>query len=144
VHYPDLGPLTQIVEAPYVRAVGWLDASEPFPIGVVEATVLDRIRTFAKAWGASVTALGWPIFRGWHTCNLCGAARASGNFAVPQGDVLFVCPEMLAHYVADHSYRPPDEFLDAIMKVDIPGTDGYLRSVEAFARSYDEWCRAND
>jgi hypothetical protein len=143
MYFPDLGTITQIVSAPYVRAVGWLDASQSFPTGVSESRVVDRIRAFAAAWGSSVKALGWPIFMGMHTCNLCGVARASGNFGVPRGEVLFVCPEMIVHYVADHGYLPPGEFLDAIITVDTPGTDGYARSVAMFARLYDEWFRAD-
>jgi hypothetical protein len=88
---------TQIASGPFIRAVGWLDASHPFPTGPLDGALLDRIYAFADAWSASVRALGWPVAAGPHTCELCGAFRASGNFGVPAGEVLFVCPEMIGH-----------------------------------------------
>jgi hypothetical protein len=36
---------------------------------------------------------------------------------------------MIAHYVADHGYLPPEEFVIAIMSAEIPGTDAYARSI---------------
>jgi hypothetical protein len=116
-----------------VRAVGWLDAAHRFPTGRIDLEVLTRIQAFAKAWSASVEALGWPAAGGPHTCNLCGDARASGNFGVPCGDILFVCPEMIEHYIEDHAYLPPSDFLVAAMCADLPGTEAYARSVAAFA-----------
>jgi hypothetical protein len=136
VYFPDLGTSTDIVAGPHVRAVGWLDADHRFPTGRVEAAVLARIQAFARAWGSSVKALGWPVAAGPHRCELCGGAMASGNFGVPGGDVLFVCPEMIAHYVADHGYLPPKEFLDAIMEADLPGTDSYRKAVAAYPRAW--------
>jgi hypothetical protein len=48
----------------------------------------------------------------------------SGEFVVvdPQpnngkeGSQVYVCPSSLYHYIADGSYRPPDEFIDALDK----------------------------
>ncbi len=133
MYFPDMGTVTQIAEGPHVRAVGWLDAAHPFPTGTVEPEVVARILAFAKTWGSSTRALGWPAAAGPHTCDFCRTARASGNFGVPHGNILFVCPEMIAHYVGDHGYLPPSEFFVAIMIAEIPGTDAYARSVAAFA-----------
>jgi hypothetical protein len=133
MHFVDMGTVTQISQGPHVRAVGWLDAAHPFPTGTVEPEVVARIRAFAKAWVASVKALGWPVAAGPHTCDFCGRVRASGNFGVPHGDILFVCPEMIAHYVEDHGYLPPSEFLVAVMAAEMPGTDAYASSVATFA-----------
>jgi hypothetical protein len=133
MHFPDMATTTQIASGPHVRAVGWLDAAHPFPKGVAAPEVLAKVQAFARAWGESVRALGWPMMAGRHTCDLCGRARASGNFAVPHGAVLFVCPEMIAHYIADHGYLPPTEFQQALMAAETPGTPAYARSVAPFA-----------
>jgi hypothetical protein len=132
MYFPDLGTITQIASGPHVRAVGWLDEAHAFSTGSVDTSVVARIQAFADEWGASVEALGWPVAAGPHTCNLCGRYRASGNFGVPCGDVLFVCPEMIAHYVAEHEYRPPDQFITAITRSDLPGSKGYAVSVCTF------------
>ena len=134
MYFPDMGTTTQVIDGPQIRAVGWLDALHPFSTGSVEAPVLDRIRVFAKAWGASGQALGWGAFAGPHTCDLCGAFRASGNFGVPHGDVLFVCPEMIVHYVAEHGYCPPPAFVAAITDAALPGSEAYAIAAAPFHR----------
>lgn len=133
--YRDLGRETEIVQGEYVRAVGWLDAGHAFPTGSVGNEGLERISAYAQRWAASVIALGWPVSGGPHTCHLCGAFRASGNFGVPDGDVLFVCPEMISHYVALHSYLPPPEFLSAIRRAPLPESPEYDAAVSRFARA---------
>ena len=62
----------------------------------------------------------------------CGTSRASGTFGVPHGDILFVCPEMLAHYVVDHAYLPPAESVAAIMRFETPGSDAYKTAFATF------------
>ena len=133
MHFADMDKVTQIARGPHVRAIGWLSAAHPFPVGHVEPAVLTRIRAFALRSERSAVALNWPFAGGAHECELCGMARASGNFAVPCGDILFVCPEMIAHYVAEHDYLPSREFLAAIMASDLPGTDAYARAVSAWS-----------
>ena len=66
MHFPDMGTTSLMLDAPHVRAVGWLDAPPSFSAGRGEPAVLDRICAFAKAWPSSVEALGWP----------CAARRA--------------------------------------------------------------------
>ena len=135
MYYPDLGTSAQIASGPHVRAVGWLDAEHAFTTGRLDDQVIERIRAFARAWGASIEALGWPAAAGGHQCELCEAVWAGGNFGVPQGDILFVCPEMIAHYVADHAYAPPAEFVAAITSSELPGSDAYAKAVAPFRTS---------
>lgn len=132
MYFPDLGTETQIVVGDYVRAVGWLDVAQPYRKGRVDAMVVERLRSFAKNWGESVTALDWPVAAGMHTCNLCQRFRASGTFGVPSGQILFVCPEMLAHYVEVHMYLPPIEFREALVSAPEPGSEKYKDAVAPF------------
>jgi hypothetical protein len=128
--FPDLGPHTGIIDGPHIRAVGWLAAGHPFDTGEVPADLVDRIAQYADRWDHSVRALRWPVAKGPHTCELCHRERRSGNFGVPSGRrILYVCPEMIAHYVSAHSYRPPREFLDAIATAALPGTPEYAAAV---------------
>lgn len=132
MYFPDLGTRTQIASGAHVRAVGWLDAVHPFPAGELPAEAVDRIGAFAARWGESVDDLGWGVFAGSHRCELCSAAVASGNFGVPAGDILFVCPEMIVHYVTAHRYLPPGEFVDAILAASLPGSEDYASAVARF------------
>jgi hypothetical protein len=60
-------------------------------------------------------------FLGYHTCELCGEGRFRGEFWVELFDAIsghhirFVLPLAVFHYIEDHGYLPPQEFLDAIM-----------------------------
>jgi hypothetical protein len=36
---------------------------------------------------------------------------------------------MVAHYVADHAYAAPREFVEAAMRCPLPGTQEYARAV---------------
>ena len=74
--------------------------------------------------------------------SLCGECSASGNIGVPAGDILFVAPEMVDHYVEVHRYSPPTEFVAAVLSAPLPGTPEYREAVAAFRvihlRQYDE------
>ncbi len=124
-YFADLDTKTQIAAGANVRAVGWLDARHVFPTGELANRILDRLRLFSGGWPASTEALGWPSAAGFHTCDLCGSHRTSGNFGVPGTDVLYVCPEMIAHYAGEHSYLPPGEFIEALIASPLPGTQSY-------------------
>jgi hypothetical protein len=32
---------------------------------------------------------------------------------------MYVAPRMILHYILAHSYRPPQEFLDAVAKIEM-------------------------
>jgi hypothetical protein len=133
--YPDLGNETQIARGPHVRAVGWLSVGQPFSVGHVAHAFAERLRDFAERWTHSVQALRWPVAAGFHECEFCSAFRCDGNFGVPSGPILFVCPEMIAHYVDAHAYEPPRLFIDAVLAGPLPGTEEYVRVVAPFAFS---------
>src|SRR5687767_4640490 len=92
-------------------AVGWLPPEHSVPRGQATPEFLRRITEFARRWIDSVDALGLGIAMGFHTCEFCRDAHASGTFAVPAGDRIFYAPEMIAHYVERHEYAPPQAFV---------------------------------
>lgn len=55
-------------------------------------------------------------FSGVHHCKLCQYDSPSGhaNLFVPDGSRIFVCPELIVHYIAAHHYQPPEAFVDAV------------------------------
>src|SRR5207237_1384370 len=93
-------------------------------------------RQFTENWRESTAALGWGLFRGLHTCEFCRRVRMFGNFGVPAGNVLYVAPEMVGHYIEAHSYLPPAELLAAVLVAPVPGTDDYSASVQTFRRRH--------
>lgn len=130
--YPDLGTETMITSGAHVRAIGWLSREHPYPTGDVPKDVFRRIRVFCRMAGTETLNLGWGIYCGLHCCEFCGTFYTGANAGAPVDGVLYVFPEMLAHYIQVHGYAPPDEFIDAIMKSPIPGTQDYGDAVQKF------------
>jgi hypothetical protein len=101
--------------------VGWLDEHHPFPTGPTDQQLVDDLAYLATA-PRNVT-------RGVHTCGFCGKrpihwphpSRAE-TFLLGHGEVHvqfdawghYAAPTLIAHYVADHHYRPPGGFASAV------------------------------
>src|SRR5438045_7091489 len=104
--YPDLGKETMVAYGDYVRAIGWLSNNHPFPSGDTPAWFLDLLETWCRSCNEIEGLLAWPLFCGPHKCELCHQYMAIGNIGVTAGEVLFVAPQMIAHYVKVHNYAP--------------------------------------
>src|SRR5262245_11197055 len=137
--FPDMGTVTMIDAGDHVRAIGWLSSSHPFAQGDVPAKVRARLRAFVAQSSISGKALGWGAYMGVHRCELCDQFSSHGEFGVPDGALLFVAPVMIEHYVKLHRYRPPDEFMTALMRSSQPGTDNYRRAIEPFRQLHEQY-----
>jgi hypothetical protein len=137
--YQDLDTHTMVATGDHVCAVGWLSSDHPFTRGNVPAEVSARLREFVRLAADSACALYFPAFGGFHTCELCDEFHDSRNFGVPAGDLLYVAPGMVAHYVERHGYSPPAEFVNAVMASPLPGTPEYQAAVAEFRRRHQEW-----
>ena len=126
----------------HVRAVGWLSNDNPFPRGDVPAEFVARLREFVALAAKSAEALWFPAFGGLHTCELCDQVHDGHNFGVPAGELLFVAPGMVAHYVEQHEYQPPPEFIAAVLASPLPGTMEYEAATAEFRRRHKEWWQA--
>jgi hypothetical protein len=109
----DLSPCSCLpVFADHILAVGWLDNSFDFPTGSTPHGVFDRLVSFAKApWQPFVAC-------GVHECGLCqfdGERSGTANLFIPFAGKIYVCPELITHYINAHHYQPPHEFCDAVM-----------------------------
>lgn len=132
-HYSDLTQYTYIAEASEdgLLNVGWLDASEPYPQGAVTPG-------FTKAL-ARLCREGVFRTRGLHRCNLCPRSEGPGlppptkyqvsgeEFTVGGAEIRvrgsekmsYAAPDMIIHYVVDHKYLPPTEFVNAVISSDL-------------------------
>src|SRR5262249_16801875 len=124
---------TMIATGAHVRAVGWLHPDHPYSDGEVSPEFRSHIRRFVEKWQSSAIALGFPFAPGLHECDFCRKARGVGNFGVPCGGSLFVAPEMVVHYIEEHGYRPPDEFVAALLQCPEPDSEAYRILAEPFA-----------
>jgi len=72
--------------------------------------------------------------RGFHICNLCENESAptyfddingksyllgSAEFRIhsTRSNLIFAVPDMIIHYLLDHNYQPPSEFVDAVLEL---------------------------
>lgn len=113
------------------RNVGWLDEHRPFPRERPSAQLLDAI------W-EHCAILVMPT-RGLHACAFCPQQGSvferdgtrlrlgSGEIRVfgPSRDA-YAAPNMIYHYVLEHHYRPPADFLGALSEGPRPQSDDYL------------------
>jgi hypothetical protein len=109
--------------------IGWLDRNYPFRTGAVDPEFIQKLEMFYLRL-ANVT-------RGWHRCELCSEAPVGlpvnvggkvvnlghAEVHVESGDgTLFAAPDLIYHYVTDHNYMPPEDFIAAIKRCSTLGT----------------------
>lgn len=122
-----------------VLAIGWLEHGHDFTRAPVHAADVRCLEAISLAPWQPFSAAGW------HDCSLCdrqpgdgplyyeieGQPRLIGvaNLFVPAIDVMYVAPSLVLHYIADHGYRPPTPFLEAVRAIRA-GSAGYVAECE--------------
>lgn len=110
-------------------AIGWL-GSEVRSKGSVSGDAVDALLKayVMKAVFSDGTA-------GWHDCEICPGPEAwysdgkvgpvirwrgrqirlygHGHYLLQHETIVYITPALILHYIIDHGYRPPQEFLDA-------------------------------
>ena len=115
---PDAAFLTKLPVLP----VGWLDKEHPFPTEAPDPEVVYKLGQ--TLWDRE------NFMMGYHVCEFCEVPSpgfgvtvdnvpgilGSSTILVPGDGVMYSCPDLIFHYVRDHHYRPPDEFLLAVRR----------------------------
>jgi hypothetical protein len=136
---PDLATICEVDFGPKVRAVGWLGTYYPFPVGSVEDAFVERLRAhISSAWQP-------PIAGGKHYCKLCPEHGAGGSVYVwfPTPHLKYVAPELIVHYIESHCYRPPEEFIQAVMSCPPQGSDEFFGLLSHFDNYWDRISRVD-
>ena len=112
--FADLEQLSYFGEeaARSLRAVGWLESGDAYASGPADRIVFDRLCELLH------DAFQPVAFAGTHACTLCRfrpEAQGSRNLFVPGDNFLYVCPELILHYMNVHAYRPPENFCAAVV-----------------------------
>ncbi len=125
--YPDLSPCSYMwPEGWKLLAVGWLESGDPVPkLGsdTVRGPLVEKLRRFLVRDQPEL-----PVFAGFHVCSIgpcstrddfevsrCG----SGELYVPhltKAKTLYCAPRLVIHYITDHDYGPPAEFIEAVSR----------------------------
>jgi len=137
-YFDDLSPYAyERMAAPRVMAknVGWLDSAHEFPKAPASPGLLDALWEYCLI-------LVTPT-RGLHPCGLCDSApnvferggtklllgSAETRVFGSEGEV-FAAPNLIYHYVAEHQYRPPPAFTQAVASGPRPGTEAYKQALD--------------
>jgi hypothetical protein len=119
----------RLPEGSALVAVGWLGNSVQSSGPVAEEVVDLLFEAYeTKAVFSDGTA-------GWHNCELCPGPEAwysdgkvgpfirwrgqqvrlygHGHHLLRHGSITYMIPALILHYILDHRYRPPQEFLEA-------------------------------
>jgi hypothetical protein len=115
--YSFLTPPDQVT--PDLLNVGWLSRRHSFRKGAVDQ------RQFEKMLQLCRTRVN--LTRGFHRCDFCEVfpmfmtvdgekiSLGNGEIRVPGANgKTYAAPTLICHYIADHKYCPPQEFLDAV------------------------------
>jgi hypothetical protein len=123
--------------------VGWLDASVAFPKGPTAAEFVDKLWEYCCH----------PVVqtRGFHVCNICNEKEepilhvTRGKMELKLGTAeirvfgsegkIFAAPDLIFHYVTEHQYLPPKEFVDAVEKSLPPSSDEYAKELRKLSLS---------
>lgn len=117
---------------PKAKNIGWLVAGQEFRTLTPTEALLDKLWNLC---GVSVVQM-----RGIHECELCPNIEA--GFATRNGENLwlgsaevrvfsssgdvYAAPTLIYHYVADHKYAPPEEFIRALSEGPTPPAQEYF------------------
>jgi len=116
-YFADLTPHTYTpTDGIELLNIGWLGEAYPFPQGSTSAKFREALRILCER----------PILlhRGFHSCEFCpekirGVQKSSlGNGQIRilgLNGIWFAAPTMIYHYVIEHSYLPPFEFIESVM-----------------------------
>jgi hypothetical protein len=112
-----------------VKNVGWLDQTKTFSTGKVTGKFLEKLRNLIACVNKTNVHVN-PI-RGIHPCNLCGEDLikiegkdrpiflGSSEIWIPYREDYFAAPSMILHYIEEHNYIPPPEFIESVMEFDM-------------------------
>ena len=100
--------------------VGWLEKGKPYTTGKAPNTLVEKLSEFIKTWKITNAYLGI------HECDLCEVDLPPGHLNIIDGlgsrttfiaykDKLYIFPDLIIHYIKDHSYLPPAEFIEAAL-----------------------------
>jgi len=127
-HFEDLSPCRYFSSFPDmdVIAVGWLEPGHDYRRGPVSELFLGALTNLLNFPWAPFGAAG-P-----HQCGLCVGDGPHGhqNLFVPSSAGVYVCPEMIAHYIRTHDYQPPEAFQEAVLACPHTSSDAYFDALE--------------
>jgi len=125
MYYPDLSLYGYLARERNTLNIGWLDSAHTYVQGDVPEQFIQRLKAFLKIPLRDNTLGG-------HRCELCNNVVWTGEIRVlGQGETAYAAPTMIYHYVVDHHYAPPEEFIQAVLTSPLPDSEEYRLRAQA-------------
>jgi hypothetical protein len=115
----DLSPYNYMRHNESVKSVGWLEGD--YPKGYVDPNVIELLEKY-------------PIInkcRGSHEREYCGESLGNGEIWTVGEHGVYAAPTLLIHYIKEHNYLPPSEFIDSVLNGPRPDTDVYKNMISS-------------
>ena len=127
--------------------VGWLSNGIPFPKGETSQEFKDRLFQFC------LDEYVVHIARGFHVCELCASVSdeqwyedsqtrygekthwlniGDGEIRVIGKSVIYAAPALIYHYIVEHQYKPPGEFIEAVLLGPSPESEEHKALLKKF------------
>ena len=88
-----------------IKSIGWLDINHEFTKGDVDINIINKLKNIEP----------FVQHKGWHTCEFCNEGTSSNELWIcGDNGQIYAMPRMIIHYIEQHKYLPPKEFLDSI------------------------------
>jgi hypothetical protein len=124
----------RIIPLDEVRTIGWLENGHEHQKGQVDEQSLFNLRKLLVMSPRSAKQA-----KGFHICDLCVPTEdrlarpkitfegkeltlGSSELWIPSAsskNLIYAAPNLIYHYIVEHSYLPPNEFLDAVNSFDM-------------------------
>lgn len=135
MYFDDLSPRYKIVPnwvSSNMLSVGWLAKEHKFKQGDVAVEFTKKLLLFCER--------PENLMRGYHVCDLCPINKSDehpsmlfvlkpdgeklhlGNgevYVKGNGGKIYSAPTLIYHYIMEHKYLPPQEFIDAVCLCDL-------------------------
>ncbi len=130
MYYEDLSSYEYFngVTFPNIINIGWIDLEHGVNIGPIPSNALEKLKDIVAERGKFRGIVN--VMRGIHSCPKCGASGlysekngkktllGNSEIWVPWDGKIYVAPNLIIHYIKDHNYLPPEEFIQALVSLD--------------------------
>jgi hypothetical protein len=116
--------------------VGWLGKAEQFAKGTVSEDILKKLEKVLLSGNENKCQVIVNRMRGFFDCEFCDAHSydlriqdgkymlllGNAELLIPQhsrSGYYFNAPTLIHHYITAHHYKPPQEFLDSLVELDL-------------------------
>ena len=142
-YFQDLTPYVYYKPEPNTLNIGWLSGDQRYLKGKPTREFKDKL--FAHCLDLYVI----HIARGFHQCEFCKVSvdewmkprygdkahwlsLGDGEIRVIGKSVIYAAPTLIYHYVVEHRYKPPEEFIQAVLTGPDPGSEQHTKLLKRF------------